>query len=127
VFSVPSVRQRDLEVVGHVTVNEIVEGAIVVHSGGVLTLKGVAKGGVTVLRGGLARIAGRTCGLFVAPGGDATVTGTCEGSVITNGGDLVITGAVVDISAEHAEHVSRRKVSARPDRARPVEVVTASN
>ena len=64
----PSLRQRDIDVVGHVTVNETVEGAIVVHSGGVLTLNGVAKGGVVVRRGGLARIAGRTCGLFVASG-----------------------------------------------------------
>jgi hypothetical protein len=83
-------------------VNEILEGRIVVHSGGSLTLVGVAKGGVVVLGGGFARITGKTHGLFVAAGGHAVVTGTCEGSVISDGGDLVVSGAVTDATVEQA-------------------------
>ena len=97
----PSRDRWDIDVFDDLTLNEIVEGHIVVHSGGALTLAGVATEGVVVLGGGLARITGKTRGLFVAAGGHAVVTGTCEGSVIADGGDLVITGAVTDGSVEH--------------------------
>jgi hypothetical protein len=98
---VPSRDRWDIDVVDDLVLNEVVEGRIVVHSGGVLTLAGVAREGVVVLGGGSARITGKTRGLFVAAGGHAVVTGTCEGSVIADGGDLVITGAVTDASVEH--------------------------
>jgi hypothetical protein len=99
---VPSRHRWDLDVVDDLTVHESVEGRIVVHSGGALTLTGVAEGGVVVLGGGVARITGKTCGLFVAAGGRAVVTGTCQGSVIADGGDVVITGTVTDTSVEQA-------------------------
>ncbi len=97
----PSRDRWDLDVFDDLTVKEIVEGRIVVHSGGALTLVGVAKSGVAVLGGGLARIEGKTRGLYVAAGGHAVVTGACEGSVISDGGDLVVTGAVTTASLDH--------------------------
>ncbi len=112
----PSRPRWDVDVVDDLTVNEVIEGRIVVHSGGALTLIGVAKSGVVVLGGGLARIAGKTRGLFVAPGGHAVVTGTCEGSVVADGGDLVITGAVTDASVEQHRTTERTASTANRER-----------
>jgi hypothetical protein len=111
----PAVLTRDrwdVDVFDDLTVNEDLEGRIVVHAGGALALSGVAKGGVVVLGGGFARIAGKTHGLFVAAGGRAVITGTCVGSVISDGGDLIITGAVAANSAECA--TTRKRAASAP-------------
>jgi len=87
----------ELHVVSDITIKDAVPGPIVVHPGAALVLMGTADGGVVVLGGGYARIAGTVGDLFVATGGTAVVSpsGVCSGSVTNDGGTLSIEGEVV--------------------------------
>lgn len=95
-------RSENIEVSGHVTISDTVEGRIHVPSGAVLELVGVAADGVVVTGGGYARISGATRTLTVTVGGRATLTGVCHGRVINDGGEVFIEGVVGGPIIEHA-------------------------
>jgi hypothetical protein len=96
------VREGDLDIHGDQTVTQRVTGTVTVRSGSSLVLMGTAEGGVIVLGGGYARIAGTTHGLFVAAGGHAVLTGTCDGPATNDGGELLIEGVLTGELTDHA-------------------------
>lgn len=95
-------RSENIEVSGHTTIAETVEGRIHVPNGAVLDLAGVALDGVLVTGGGYACISGTTETLTVTVGGRAILTGTCHGPVVNDGGDVIIRGVVEGPITEHA-------------------------
>jgi hypothetical protein len=84
------IREGDLDIHGDQTVTQRVTGTLTVHPGSSLVLMGTAEGGVIVLGGGLAWIAGITHGLFIAAGGRAVLRGSCIGPATNDGGELSI-------------------------------------
>ena len=91
-----SCQPAEVHVVSDMTLKDAVAGTVVVHPGAALVLMGSADGGVVVLGGGYARIAGRVRDLFVAAGGTAVLSasGICSGSVTNDGGTVSIQGSV---------------------------------